>query len=121
MAADDAGNYAIWGAGGRSCNQFEKSAEDSVARGAFKDYLMGYLTAYNALAPGTYNALGEMTLESALAWLDGYCDEHRMDSFDRAITQLVIGRHEQRQRGAGGGASGGWGRNATEAPAAAVQ
>ena len=115
-AADGGGNYAIWGAGGRSCNQYERSADDSSARGTFGDYLMGYLTAYNALAPDTYNAVGTMSLEDALAWLDDYCDTHRMDSFDRAITQLVISRHEQRERGAGGGPGGGWGRAAPATP-----
>lgn len=110
-AADGAGNYAIWGAGGRSCNQFERSSDDSAARARYRDYLMGYLTAYNTLAAETYNAVGTMTLDDAVRWLDDYCDAHRMDSFDRAVAQLVMSQHESRQRGSGsGGAAAGWGR-----------
>ncbi|MEQ8659655.1 MAG: hypothetical protein RLW62_02440 [Gammaproteobacteria bacterium] len=76
---------------------------------------MGYLTAYNALAPQTYEALGGLTLEGAVDWLDGYCELHKMDSFERAVAQLIVARHEQRARGNGntGGATGSWGRPAT--------
>lgn len=110
-AADDAGNYAIWGMGGRSCNQFQRSAADADARAPFRDFLMGYLTAYNALTPATYNALGTMSLEDALDWLDDYCGLHKLDSFDRALGQLLVAHHAT--RAANGAGSGGWGRPAT--------
>ena len=114
-AADAAGNYAIWGAGGRSCHQFQRSATDLQARAPFKDFLMGYLTAYNALATMTYNALGDMTLEDAVGWLDTYCAAHQLDSFDRALGQMLRERHESRTQASN--AAGGWGR--PPAPAAA--
>lgn len=109
MAADAGGNYAIWGPGARSCNQYQRSVEDAAARSAFRDFLMGYLTAYNALAPTTYNALGDMSLEQALAWLDDYCAAHLLDSFDRALGQMLIDRHESRTQ-AGDNPAGSWGR-----------
>jgi hypothetical protein len=108
LAADAAGNYAIWGAGGRSCHQFQRSATDAAARAPFKDFLMGYLTAYNTLAAVTYNALGDMSLEDALGWLDGYCDLHKLDSFDRALGEMLRERHESRTQASS--TSGGWGR-----------
>lgn len=115
-AADPAGNYAIWGAGARSCNQFGLSA-GSAERSAFRHFLMGYLTAYNTLAPETYNALGEASLEDALAWLETYCDTHKLDSFERAVMQLVAAHHAERERGAAAGDGGAaWGR--APAPAA---
>ena len=98
ISADGSGNYAIWGAGSRSCNQFQRALPDDSAIAAFREYLMGYLTAYNTLAENTYKATGAMSLEDALAWLDAYCDAHKIDSFERAITQLVITQHESRQR-----------------------
>ena len=110
MAADAVGNYAIWGMGAQSCNQFKLGASDESRHQQYRAYLMGYLTAYNALADGTYNGVGEMTLPAALAWLDDYCAEHRLDSFERAITQLLAARHADRQRGTAGG-SRGWGRS----------
>jgi len=69
---------------------------------------MGYLTAYNNLAAMTYNAIGDMSLEDALSWLDDYCDAQKLDSFDRAIGQMLLERHESRTQASS--ASGGWGR-----------
>lgn len=107
-AADAAGNYAIWGAGARSCHQFRKSADDDAARQPFRHYLMGYLTAYNALAEDTYNAVGSLSLGDALDWITDYCQTNKMDSFDRAVVQLVASHHEQRRRTPGGSSQ--WGR-----------
>lgn len=95
-AADGQGNYAIWGAGGRSCNQFAQALPDAARVATFRDYLMGYLTAVNTLAPETYDALGGESLETSMTWLGQYCDEHKMDSFERAVGKLLLARHDQR-------------------------
>jgi hypothetical protein len=116
-AADSAGNYAIWGAGGASCHRFQRSSSEASSKQVFKNYLMGYLTAYNAIVEDTYNGLGGLSLEDALAWLDNYCSLHKLDSFDRAVVDLMISQHESRVRAQGAGAPG-WGRR--PAPAVAV-
>lgn len=113
---DGSGNYAIWGEGGRSCNQYLLSAGEADQRTRFSAFLMGYLTAYNALAPDTYNALGAYSLQDALGWLDGYCDLHKVDSFERAVAQLLTVRHDARLRQPPGVHGGGWGRAARSAP-----
>ena len=97
-AADSQGNYAIWGAGGRSCHQFTQSSAEASTLAPFRDYLMGYLTAFNALTPDTYDAVGGASLEKTLVWLAAYCGEHKMDSFERAIGQLLVSSHDQRTR-----------------------
>ncbi len=107
-AADDQGNYAIWGVGGRSCNHFALSAQKEAETNSFRDYLMGYLTAFNAFTPDTYDATGGETLEESLAWLLSYCAEHKMDSFERALGQMLLAQHEQRSR-VPAGHSRGWG------------
>ncbi len=106
-AADGQGNYAIWGTGARSCDQFTQSKQDATKLAPFRDYLMGYLTAFNTLAPDTYDAVGDESLETTLAWLDQYCDQHKMDSFERAMGQLLLARHDQRSR-VPPGANRGW-------------
>ena len=65
QAADSAGNYAIWGNGSRSCHQFQRRAEDAAARKGFRDYLSGYLLAYNAIRDGTSKAAGTTQLTAA--------------------------------------------------------
>ena len=107
-AADRAGNYAIWGVGARSCNQFVKAAESEEDTLPFRHYLMGYLTAFNALAPDTYDALSGMKLGAALEWLADYCGGHRMDSFERAVAQAIVSRQDEVARESTPGNS--WGR-----------
>src|SRR5262249_57656 len=91
-AADRAGNYAIWGAGGRSCHQLESAGGDATRLAPFRDYLMGYLTAVNSLAGDTYDAVGGQSLETAMQWIGEYCAQHHMDSFERAIAQVLSAR-----------------------------
>lgn len=107
-AADGAGNYAIWGVGSGSCNRFLHADERDDGQAPFKHYLMGYLTAYNTLYDDTYNALGAISIADAMDWLTDYCDLHKLDSFERAIMQLVDTRHKQRLRRPSGAARG-WG------------
>ena len=106
-AADSQGNYAVWGTGGRSCHQFTQAGADASKLAPFRDYLMGYLTAFNALTPATYDAVGGASLEKTLAWLAAYCSEHKMDSFERAMGQMLLAGHDQRSR-VPPGASRGW-------------
>ena len=120
VAADSAGNYAIWGAGARSCHQYRGVVDKADESRAFKDFLLGYLTAYNTLAPDTYNAVGGLSLVDALGWLDEYCRQHEMDSFERAIGQLLVAHHDQRMR-VPPGANRGWGRSPSSVPEAGVQ
>lgn len=114
LAADTAGNYAIWGVGRASCHQYVKS-NNATEDERYKVFLMGYLTAMNTLSEDTYNVTGTQPLDAALVWLTDYCGEHQMDSFDRAVQQLVDARFEQRQR-VPPGRERGWGRAGTAAP-----
>jgi hypothetical protein len=108
LAADGAGNYAIWGVGRTSCHQYLQSAGGT--RGEhYKLFLMGYLTAFNTLSEDTYNVTGTRTLDASLAALTEYCADHQMDSFDRAVQQLVAAGYDARHR-VPPGRDRGWGR-----------
>jgi len=111
-AADAAGNYAIWGAGRESCYRFLQST-DGEASDRYKIFVMGYLTAFNTLRDETYNATGAQTLDVSLGWLADYCELHQMDSFDRAIQQMLMANYDSRQR-VPPGRERGWGRAAVK-------
>ena len=113
IAADADGNYAIWGVGRASCHQYVKS-DNATADERYKTFLMGYLTAVNTLTSETYNITGSRPLDAALVWLTDYCGDHQMDSFDRAVQQLVDAGFDERQR-VPPGRERGWGRAATPA------
>ena len=111
-AADGAGNYAIWGVGQSSCFQFTKAiAKDDT--GAYRNYLMGYLTAFNTLSENTYNVSGKAKLSEISDWIEGYCDLHQIESFNRAIQQYVSQQFENRATVAPG-SSQGWGGKSTK-------
>ena len=111
-AADGAGNYAIWGAGARSCNQFLLATADDDRQATFKHFLMGYLTAQNAVQDETYNTTGHMSLDKVLVWLNDYCDSHKLDSFEHAIVQFLAAHYDARLRRPPGAPSG-WGNPAS--------
>ena len=112
VAADAAGNYAIWGLGQSSCFQFTKAlAKDETDR--YRDYLMGYLTAFNTLSENTYNVSGKAKLSEISEWIANYCDMHQIESFNRAIQQYVSEQYEQRTTVAPG-SSQGWGAKSTK-------
>jgi hypothetical protein len=88
LAADGGGNYAVWGIGQASCNQYSQAYESKSLK-EFINYLAGYLTAVNTLSEGVYQVTGQNTLGVNLDKLYAHCAQHRMDSFERAIQALV--------------------------------
>ena len=110
MASDEEGNYAIWGEGGASCFHYQKarlSEKDDV----FKAYLRGYLTSYNTVSEDTYSITGATTLTEAMEWIDNYCDEKSIDSFDRAIQMLITEVEDDRYKSPNSiGITKGWGK-----------
>ena len=109
FGADESGNYAIWGAGAQSCHQYATAADQKEKLARFRDFLMGYLTAYNTVTENTHNALGEMSFAQATDWRDDSCDMNKLDSFERAIGQLLVSRGEDKPAAS----SGSWGRAPT--------
>ncbi len=96
-ADDGNGNHAVWGIGQSSCNGYNQARKAGNIND-YKNYLMGYLTAYNTLIPETYNVTGKTDLNGVLAWLDDYCGKTAMDSFDRALNLMVTEMHGKRAK-----------------------
>lgn len=105
---DAAGNYAIWGQGARSCFQFMKT-EGSPEATRFRDYAMGYLTAYNLLAEDTYSVTADEPLKTIMAELVLHCEDNQLDSFDRAL-KMVVEQHLVDRKRTPSGNQVSWGR-----------
>jgi hypothetical protein len=88
QAADKNGSYAIWGMGRKTCYSYNlaREAEDYVR---YKDYMMGYLTAYNAIAEDTYRISGKMDLNDILEWMDDYCELKQVHAFELALADFI--------------------------------
>lgn len=107
-AADAAGNYAVWGIGQASCNQFVNAMVGGDSE-KFGHYLAGYLTAINTMKTGVYRIGEGASTGDSLAALKAYCADHRMDSFERAIQALLQATTDS-PTGSGAQAPAAWGR-----------
>lgn len=97
VAADKKGNYAIWGVGNKSCHSY------NLARAAnednkYKDYIMGYFTAYNHEAVDTYSISRDMNLDAILSWIDEQCEMKPIVSFEEALTTFILDNYEGRMK-----------------------
>ena len=96
-AADQSGNYAIWGKGQKSCFRYLKERSEGKDQ-AYKEYVMGYLTAYNAVAPETYSISRDMNLDQIMTWLDDYCDSNQVNGLEQSLLEFISNHHEHRYR-----------------------
>ncbi|OGT63519.1 MAG: hypothetical protein A3I13_03075 [Gammaproteobacteria bacterium RIFCSPLOWO2_02_FULL_47_50] len=101
VAADKKGNYAIWGAGNSPCHGY------NLARAAnednkFRDYIMGYFTAYNHEAADTYSISRDMNLNEILNWVDEQCELKPITSIEEVLTNFIIENYENRMKSAPG-------------------
>ena len=88
-AANATGNYAVWGIGQASCNQFSQ-AYDANALKEYQTYLAGYLTAYSTFAPPSKPSASGHSLKDALKRVYDHCGTHRMDSYERGIQATLL-------------------------------
>lgn len=97
-AADSSGNYAIWGSGNKSCHSYNLARAGEEEDAKYRDYLMGYLTAYNHQTPETYSISRDMNLDDVLGWMDEQCQLKPVISFEEALVNFIIENYEGRMK-----------------------
>ena len=97
QAADSKGHFAIWGKGNKSCHSYNISRNTDEEQ-RFKDYIMGYLTAFNVQMPETYRIAGHMNLNEILSWLDDYCELKPIMAFEQSLADFIIENHDKRMK-----------------------
>ena len=128
MTIDKSGNYAVWGIGMKSCFTFnaininylnpdevveekennwisklkfwEKEEEDTKVENFdnFRNYIKGYITAYNTFTEDTYSITGSMKENEVIEWLNNYCEENPMSSLDTALTNFTFDHYDKRMK-----------------------
>jgi len=85
VTADKNGVASIQGAA--SCGNWVKfRKEGSWEAIIYKAWIAGYISAFNTQTSDVYSILGSTDLESALLWMDKYCQENPLnDSADGMI------------------------------------
>lgn len=97
-AKDLKDEYAVFGAGGKTCKSFNLALE--LGGKPYQDYeawLLGYLSAYNQYTPHTYNILGARRLDQIIAWLNQYCTDNPNQFFVTASAILLKNMYETRR------------------------
>ncbi len=102
FATDSSGNYAVWGAGKKSCYGYQQDAAAGETT-KYEHYMKGFLTAYNIFTDKTYSISGKMTINQILEWLAGYCEDNPMASFESALINYTFDHYDNRFKTAGGG------------------
>ena len=97
LAADKSGNYAIWGKGQKSCYRYTKDRSAGTDE-PYKNFIMGYLTAYNAMTPETYSISRDMKLDEIMTWLDDYCELKQMHGIESSLLEFITSQYEKRYR-----------------------
>ena len=62
----------------------------------YRNYIKGYITAYNTFTEDTYSITGNMKEKEIIAWLNNYCEENPMSSLDTALTNFTFDRYDKR-------------------------
>jgi hypothetical protein len=94
-AADQKGNYAVWGIGQKSCFSYTK-ARAAQQFEDYKAYLMGYITAYNTESTETYSVTGMNKLDFVLSWMDDHCRAAGIESFEHALRAFTHSMQDQK-------------------------
>jgi hypothetical protein len=97
LAADKDGNYAVWGMGSKSCFHYTQ-AQGQPGAEAYREFVMGYLTAYDALSEDTYNIGAGKDLDQVMTWLTDYCAKQQIHGFEQALVAFTVEQHPQRTR-----------------------
>lgn len=97
QATDSNGHFSIWGKGNKSCHSYNISRDTEEERG-YKDYIMGYLTAFNVQLPDTYSVSGEMNLNEIMAWLDDYCGLKPILAFEQSLADFIKDNYDKRTK-----------------------
>ncbi|OOZ39996.1 hypothetical protein BOW53_09495 [Solemya pervernicosa gill symbiont] len=90
--------FAAFGLGSKSCSDYISATIDGGDEvDYYNNYILGYLSAFNLIVPGTYNILGTNTMSDAFEWLNDYCREEGDASFINALASLSDAYYEERQ------------------------
>ncbi len=90
-AADADGAYVSFGVGNSSCSGWATARKaDDVRTVQYKEWLLGYLSAYNNWVHKGQNVAAGKDNAGLLAWIDTYCREHGADPLVQAVESLML-------------------------------
>ncbi len=98
IAKDVDGEFVVFGSGENNCADYTRArAVKGQAYQVYKQWLMGYLSAFNVIVSNTYDILGERNYKQVRRWLDSYCKKNPKESFVNASAMLTVKLYPERR------------------------
>lgn len=97
QAKDIDGQFAVFGAGSKSCESYLKARASSRGLTAYVNWMEAYLSAFNLIVANTYNIAGTRNLDQMLKWTDDYCKDNPQDLYVNAVAALTVALYPERQ------------------------
>ena len=89
-AKDMDGEFAVFGVGGESCQQYLNSRKPGGAKAyEYQVWMQAYFSAFNLIVSKTYNIIGETKMSDMLDWLDDHCKYTPNELFVNAVAGLT--------------------------------
>ena len=87
MAYDDNINYLVRGIGTDTCGQYIKA--NVTQKNWYLMWYTGYISGVNASLPGKYDHSNKIDIDSLDLWLENYCKNNPLETFERAVASLL--------------------------------
>lgn len=93
--------FAVFSVGADSCSHYLSARQQgNEAFLPYQQWLLGYLSAFNAIVADTYDILGGHKNRHWIDWLDRYCKRHPGESLVSASAALTVSLYPQRHSSA---------------------
>ena len=91
------GEFVVFSIGANTCKDYLNSRRKGVtALEPYKQWLMGYLSAFNLIVVNTYDIAGQSRYPHIISWLDNYCVTNKTESFVNASAALTVSLYPDR-------------------------
>jgi hypothetical protein len=86
--------FKNWGVGAFSCAKYVEARElpDSPVGpydATFRQWFMGFTTAFNIKDPDTRDLLGRTSVERGMKWIESFCRKHGEEQFFTGVWQFI--------------------------------
>lgn len=90
QAKDANREFATYGKGGASCADYSKArAAGGVDEDEFRQWLSGYISAFNLIIGSTYDLFGSTDFEGLMTWLDDRCQKYPRANLTNTVARFT--------------------------------
>lgn len=90
QARDYNQQFATYGAGDYSCSVYSAARKaGDEQENQIRQWLAGYVTAFNLIVGGTYDIFGSTDFDGMLVWLDDRCEKYPNENLTNTVARFT--------------------------------